>query len=120
MNQHPDPAAAHAPSSEPTRGEFVAHGSSVWTPDGQIEVARCASRQLCPAGNAANARKLAYGSEALALLEELVWRLDAGEDSRDAFVASVALLERAGLSRRAKSEAAPAILKGNADLAVAA
>ena len=62
----------HTPSSEPTRGAFVAHGTSVWTPDGSIEVARCSSRQLCSAGNAANARKLAHGSEALTLLEDLV------------------------------------------------
>lgn len=62
----------HEPSSEPTRGTFVAHGSSVWTPDGSVEVARCSSRQLCAAGNAANARKLARASEALELLGDLV------------------------------------------------
>lgn len=111
---------AHAPSSEPTRGEFVAHGMTVWNGEGTIEVARCVSRQLCPAGNAANALKLARGTEALALLEELVWRLDAGLDARDAFTSSVALLERAGLSRRAKAEPEPEILKGNADLEQAA
>jgi|GEM_PF-5075603 len=81
-------ADQHIPSSDPTRGPFVAHGMTVWNHDSTIEVARCVSRQLCPAGNAANARKLALGTEALALLEE-----------RPAdFEARVAeLLERAGL-----------------------
>lgn len=95
-------AADHSLSSQPTPGAFVAHGSSVWTHDGTIQIANCASRQLCPAGNAANARKLAQGSEALDVLAELVWCLDGGEDSRDAYIAATVLLERAGLLRLAK------------------
>ncbi|MCD9005181.1 hypothetical protein LDO31_02830 [Luteimonas sp. XNQY3] len=78
----------HTPSSEPTRGQFVAHGMTVWNGDCTIEVARCVSRQLCPAGNVANARKLALGTEALALLEERPSDFEARV---------VELLERAGL-----------------------
>lgn len=109
MNAHTDPAAARAPSPEPTRGEFVAHGSSVWTPDGQIQIASCASRQLCPAGNAANARKLAHGSEALELL---------AERPADFEARAAELLARAGL--RAAVPPQLEILKGNADLEQAA
>ena len=87
MNQR-EQDQAHTPSSDPTRGPFVAHGMTVWNHDSTIEVARCVSRQLCPAGNAANARKLALGTEALALLEER----PADFDNRVA-----ALLERAGV-----------------------
>lgn len=113
-------AETHTPSSEPTRGEFVAHGSSLWTPDSRIEVARCVSRQLCPAGNAANARKLAHGSEALERLADLVRALDAGIDPAAEFEAAAALLSRAGLLDSPKRTDAPEIIKGNADLQVAA
>lgn len=98
-------ASGHEPSSTPTRGEFVAHGMTVWNADSTIEVARCVSRQLCPAGNAANARKLAHGTEALALLDELVEKLSDGADTFETHTAALALLERAGLRRASASMA---------------
>lgn len=70
--QQRDQDVGHEPSSEPTRGPFVAHGMTVWNGEGSIEVARCVSRQLCPAGNAANARKLADATHAQSVLEDLV------------------------------------------------
>ncbi|WP_272760965.1 hypothetical protein [Luteimonas sp. BLCC-B24] len=96
--QQRDQDVAHVPSSDPTRGPFVAHGMTVWNGDGSIEVARCVSRQLCPAGNAANARQLALGSEALYALADLVAALTRGDEPQAAVQTAANVLQRAGMA----------------------
>lgn len=91
-------AEPHTPSSDPTRGPFVAHGMTVWNDRGDIEVARCVSRQLCPAGNAANARKLALGTEALYALADLVTALTRGDEPHAAVQTAANVLQRAGMA----------------------
>lgn len=52
------PRAGHVPSTQPTPGPWYSpkNGTTIWSADGRILIATCASPQLCVAGNVANAR----------------------------------------------------------------
>ncbi|WP_369916500.1 hypothetical protein AB8810_10950 [Xanthomonas sp. NCPPB 3005] len=59
--------SAHLPSTTPTPGPFVAPRGTctIWSANGDIQIAECKSRSLTPAGNVANAQLLALGASSI-------------------------------------------------------
>lgn len=88
----------HIPSSQRTAGDWYSpeDGSTVWSANGEVLIASCNSRHLCPAGNAANARYIAKAPARDAAARELIAAgeavLNAKSQTPDEVAAMVRLL----------------------------
>jgi len=62
----------HIPSTRAVQGPYKAIGPRIWSQCGEVLIAECKSPSLCPAGNAANARELAEGGNAVQVLRRII------------------------------------------------
>lgn len=86
------PRTEHIPSTQPTPGPWYSpkNGTTIWSADGRILIATCASPQLCVAGNVANARLIVRAHGLRDILNRLLPFVDDAVDIWSVFPESAA------------------------------
>lgn len=91
-----DGSRIHTPSTQPTAGDWHCPqgASTVWTANGDTQIAACNSRHLCHAGNVANARFIAGAPSRAAAARALILAADAVIDAKAGTPEEVSALAR--------------------------
>lgn len=73
--------SAHIPSTKAPAAPYRAIGPRIWSQNGDVLLAECRSTTLCAAANAAVARELAEGGNAVQVIRRLVESATASPNS---------------------------------------
>jgi hypothetical protein len=87
----------HIPSTQAPRAPYRAVGPRIWSQNGDVLIAECKSPALCAAANAAVARELAEGGNAVQVIRRMVESAIASPGSvpdGNAFIDALNLLRR--------------------------